>query len=316
MRKLLGLSLTANTVVWTLVDPVDGTIVAHDVVEVDSAEDVATAAAGSVEAFASQTERNVDAVRIAWSKGTAGAAVKLVPTLRSLGFSDIDLISEDDARHSRNRSARRIDPALELAYGAARTVTAEDQNRPLRRMTARLPTRRVSIAAASSVVVMAVTAAAAGYLLVDRAPPQAADHVSTPVASAPPPDDASVVAVPAAALPPPPAPEAAEAPPVVLALPPIEAAAPTVTEGAEVAIVPEAAGSTTVTETTALPDTAIAPGSAPATATAGQPHLSPNAPVAQPLPGPVPPMPVLGGPAPFAAPPPPPRPLGILAALP
>jgi hypothetical protein len=287
MREVLGLSLTANAVVWTLVDPVDGTIVADDVVEVDAAEDLADAAAGSVEAFASRTERHIDAIRIAWSKGTAGAAVKLTSKLRSLGFSDVNVITEDEARYGRNRTARYIDPSLELAYGAARTVTAANHDKPLRRMTARLPARRVSIAVASSVVVMAVGAAGAGYLLLDKTPQQAADHASTPVmtapppehapvvampAAAPPPPPAPVVAVPAAAPPPPPAPEVAVASPVVLALPPVEAAAaPTVTDEPEVAPVPEVAAST---------DTS--PAQAQAATVARQPHLTHLAPSAGP----------------------------------
>ncbi len=344
MRELLGLSLTANSVVWTLVDLKDGTIVADDVVEVDSAENVANAAAHSVQEFALRTERDIDAIRIAWSEGTAGSAVKLTSKLRSLGFSDIDVISEDEARQSRNRTARYIDPPLELAYGAARTVTAEDHDRPLRRMAGWLPARRVSMAVASSVVVMALGAAAAGYMLVGKAPSQVADGTSTPVASAPPPDDALVVAVPAAALPQPPTPEAVVAPPVVLALPPVEAAAPTVNDEPEVATVPEtaaltdtaptpvqadtiagqphltpkapAAGSTTVPETAPIPATATAPAPAPAATIAGQPHLTPGALSARLLPGPVPPIYVVGVPAPLAAPPRPPNPFDIFAALP
>ena len=344
MRERLGLSLTANSVVWTLIDLKDNAIVADDAVEVDSAENVANAAAHSVEAFVSQTERDIDAIRIAWGAGTAGSAVELTSKLRSLGFSDIDVISEDEARHSRNRTARYIDPPLELAYGAARAVTAEDHDRPLRRMAARLPARRVLMAVASSVVVMALGAAAAGYLLVGRAPSQAADHASTPVALAPPPDDALVVAAPAAALPPPPAPEAAVAPPVALALPPVEAAAPTVNDEPKVASIPDitaptdttprpaqaaaiagqphltaqapAAGPRTLPETAQTPDTATISAPAPAATIAGQPHLTPEALAARLLPGPVPPTFVVGMPAPRAVPPPPPNPFDIFAALP
>ncbi len=367
--QLLGLSLTANSVVWTLVDLKDGTIVADDVVEVDSAENVANAAAHSVEAFAIPTERDIDAIRIAWGEGTAGSAVKLTSKLRSLGFSDVDVISEDEARQSRNRTARYIDPPLELAYGAARTVTAEDHDRPLRRMAGWLPARRVSIGVASGVVVMVLGAAAAGYMLVGRAPLQAGDHASTPVASAPPPDDAPAVAVPSAALPPPPAPQAAVAPPVndepeVASVPgtarltdtaptPVQttrmarqphltpgtlsagsttvpktapipatttapAPAPAVTLFHQPRLTPEelSAGSTTVPETAPTPATATAPAPAPATTIAGQPHLTPEALSARLLPGPVPPMYVVGVPAPLAAPPRPPNPFDIFAALP
>lgn len=289
MRELLGLSLTANKVVWTLVDLADGTIVAEDIVEVDSPENVANAAADSVEAFATRSGREVQAVRIAWSKGTAGSALKLTSKLRSLGFSDIDLVSEDEARHSRNRTARFIDPPLELAYGAARTVAAEDRGKPLRRMAARLPARRLVIAVAGSVVVLAAVTAAAGYSLVDEAPLQAADHAPPPVAPALPPDsgppngavpnDAPVVVVPAAVQPPPPAPvpppaepEVFVAPPVALALSPVEAAAPVIVDEPVVASEPEPAA---VIHT--------APTRAQAAPIARQPHLTHEAPTAGPM---------------------------------
>lgn len=342
MREILGLSLTSKSVVGTLVDLEDGTIVAHDAVEVGSAENVVDAAARSVEAFAFQTERGIDAIRIAWSEGTAGSAVKLTSKLRSLGFSDIDVISRDEARHSRNRTARYIDPPLELAYGAARTVSAEDHDRPARRMAARLPSRRISMAVASTVVVLALGAAAAGYLLAGRAPSQAADHAATTVASVPAPNDDPVVAMPAAALPPLPSPAAAQ--PVVLALPSVEAAAPIVNDEPEAEIMPQtaaltdatstpvqdatmagrpdltpealAAGSTTVPETAQMPDTATAPATAPTAPLASQPHLTPEALSARLQPGPVPPTVVVGVVAPRAAPPPPPNPFDILAALP
>ena len=226
MREVLGLSLTATGVVWTLVDLKDGTIIADDVVEVDSAKDGATEAARSLETFARQTERHIDAVRLVSSESTAGSALELTSKLRSLGFDHIDVISEDAARYSRNRTARYIDPPLELAYGAARTVTADDHVRPSRRaagwmpVPTRLPMPPVAprvrtMALASSVVVVAVGAAVAAYLLVGGARSQPADRAATPVASATPPDDAPVVSVPAAAPPlPPPAQEAVVAPPL------------------------------------------------------------------------------------------------------
>jgi hypothetical protein len=344
MHELLGLSLTANKVVWTLVDPVDGTIVAQDVVEVDSAENVANAAANSVRAIVSQTERHIQAIRIAWSRGAAGSAVKLTSQLRSSGFSDVDLITEDEARGSRNRTARYIDPPLELAYGAARTVTAEDQDRPLRRMTSRLPARRVAVAVALGVALMAVSTAAAGHLLEGRTPSRAADHAPAPVSSAPPTSDAPFVVVPASALPPPPAPEVAVAPPVVVALPWAEEAAPTVIDQPEVETAPQiavltdptptpmqvatvagephlaaeapSAGPTIIPGTDHLPVAATAPGPAPAATLAGQPHLPPETLSTRPLPGPVAPTSVVGVTGPPANPPNPPNPLGIFAALP
>lgn len=328
MRDLLGLSLTVDSVAWTLVDPADGTIVADDVVEVHSADNVANAAATSVEAFAAQTERDIDAVRIAWSEGAAGSAVQLSSKLRSLGFGDIDVMSEDDARDSRNRTARYIDPPLELAYGAARSVTDEAYDRLLRRMSAQLPARRISKGVASGIVVMAVGAVAAGYLLLDRAPSHAADHASAPAASAAPPVAAHVVAGVAAALPPPPAPQVALAPtppapqaavpqPVVLVLP-VEESAPAVIDEPVAATVPDTAALTVTAPTPAqAPETVPLPGTAAAAAStvADQPHLTPEALSARLLPGPVSPVPV-AGPAPIPALPPPPNPLDILAALP
>lgn len=355
MRELLGLSLTANTVVCTLVDPVDGTIIAEDIVEVDSAENLLGAAANSVEAFASPPERDIGAVRIAWSKGTAGSALKLTSTLKSLGFNDIDLVSADEARHGRNRTARDIDPQLELAYGAARTVVADDHNRPIRRMAARLPARRVLLAAAGSVVVLAVGTAAAGYLLVGEAPPQASDHASPLGTTRSPVDDVPMPVAPA-----PRAPEVVGAPPAALALPPVgavpsSALPPPPPSAAAVASAVTAArppveadvGPSGISDDAAEPETAAviytapapapaataarqphltheAPSAgpeqtsepAPATAMVGQPHLPPGAQSGRPLPGPVPLMSLMGAPPPPAPAPPPPNPLNILSALP
>ncbi len=337
MRELLGLSLTASTVACTLVDRRDGTIVAEDVVEADSAQNVAIAA-DTVESLALRTERNIDAVRIAWSEGTAGSAVKLNAKLRSLGFRDVDVISEDEARRSRNRTARYIDPPLELAYGAARTVTAEGHSRPLLRM----PARRVSRAAASGVVVLAVGAAAAGVPVGGQGAVAGSRTTDPTVASAQPRNDALLAAAARCGTPTGSAPEA----PPRLSCSRFRRSTrrrPLVTEESEVAAYRRrrsarhrahagqaatmarepllaaeapAAEPAAIPEIVPLPDTAAGPVAGPAAASAGQPHLTPEALSARLLPGPVPPMPVAGVPAPPAAPPPAANPYDILSALP
>ena len=318
MRKVLGLSLTATSVAWTLVDLGDGAIVANDVITVDSAENVATVAARSVETFMLK-ERDIDALRIAWSEGTAGSALRLTSKLRLLGFDDIDVIAEEAARHGRNRTARYIDPDLELAYGAARTVSADDRDGLLRRLAARVPIRtrlqipvpaiasRVSmkVAVASSVVVVAVGAAVAVYSLLGGTRSQPVDRNAEPIASAPTPDGPLVISVRSAAPPlSPPAPEATVAPTLLPALDEDEAA-PMVTDEAELATVPE---------TAALPESATAP--APAATMVGQPHLTAEGLSAALLPGPVPPTPAAIVPAPLAAPAPLPNSFDIFDALP
>ena len=319
MRKVLGLSLTATSVAWTLVDLGDGAIVANDVITVDSAENVATVAARSVETFMLK-ERDIDAVRIAWTEGMAGSALRLTSKLRLLGFDDIDVIAEEAARHGRNRTARYIDPDLELAYGAARTVSADDRDGLLRRLAARVPippTRlqipvpaiasRVSmkVAVASSVVVVAVGAAVAVYSLLGGTRSQPVDRNAEPLASAPTPDGPLVISVRSAAPPlSPPAPEATVAPTLLPALDEAEAA-PMVTDEAELATVPE---------TAALPESATAP--VPAATMVGQPHLTAEGLSAALLPGPVPPTPAAIVPTPLAAPPPVPNSFDIFDALP
>jgi len=318
MRKVLGLSLTATSVAWTLVDLGDGAIVANDVITVDSAENVATVAARSVETFMLK-ERDIDAVRIAWTEGMAGSALRLTSKLRLLGFDDIDVIAEEAARHGRNRTARYIDPDLELAYGAARTVSADDRDGLLRRLAARVPIRtrlqipvpaiasRVSmkVAVASSVVVVAVGAAVAVYSLLGGTRSQPVDRNAEPLASAPTPDGPLVISVRSAAPPlSPPAPEATVAPTLLPALDEAEAA-PMVTDEAELATVPE---------TAALPESATAP--VPAATMVGQPHLTAEGLSAALLPGPVPPTPAAIVPTPLAAPPPVPNSFDIFDALP
>lgn len=321
MRKVLGLSMTTTTAVWTLVDLADGAIGADGLAKVDSADDLVATAAHSVETVTRNTD--IDAVRIAWSEGAAGSALKLTAKLRLLGFDDIDLISEDMARNGRNQTARYIDPPLELAYGAARTATADDRDGMFRRLVASLPTStrrpiprplelpRVSMTTAvtASVMVVAVGASVAVYALAGGATPNPVDHVTEPAASTPPLAGAQVITVPAAAPLPPPAPEEGLAPTTVPALAPVEAA-PSEADEPDVSTAVEV---NTTVDVATTPQTATLP--APTATIAGQPHLTAQALSAGLLPGPIP-LTDTTAPTPVAAPPTPSSPFDILDALP
>ena len=58
MRVVMGLSLTATSAVWALVDTKDGAILADEVVALDSVNEIARATARSVQAFALQSDRD------------------------------------------------------------------------------------------------------------------------------------------------------------------------------------------------------------------------------------------------------------------
>ena len=74
MRVVMGLSLTAKSAVWALVDTKDGTILADEVVTLDSANAIARAAARSIQPFALQSERDIAGVR-----NEAGNVMGLMP---------------------------------------------------------------------------------------------------------------------------------------------------------------------------------------------------------------------------------------------
>ncbi|AFM17461.1 hypothetical protein Mycch_2698 [Mycolicibacterium chubuense NBB4] len=278
MRVVLGLSLTATSAVWTLVDTSDGTIIADEVVALDAPNEIARAAARSVQSFALQSERDIDGVRMTWSDDAAAHAIRLRTKLRLFGFDTIETVSTDAAREARNQTARHIAPHLVLAYGAARADLHDDHRTMLQRLTARAP---LAIAGAAGVV----TVAAVGlYAVLSGAPsetptPAVAAH---PAAPAPPPaapaPDSAPMAVPVAPAPqvvaaPEPAPSVTSAPAVTAQQPEAEDVT-TTTEAVPAAVaVPEQT-------TTAVPTMVTAAETTPAatepdvTMMTGQPHLT------------------------------------------
>ncbi|KGI68296.1 hypothetical protein EU78_13635 [Mycolicibacterium rufum] len=225
MRVVIGLSLTAKSAVWALVDTKDGTILADEVVTLDSANEIARAAARSIQSFALQSERDIDGVRMTWSDDARAHGIRLRTKLRLFGFETIETVSQDAAREGRNRTARHIAPHLVLAYGAARAdLHGADHRNVLTRLVSRVPVAMSATAAAASVAAVAglgvgVFALMGGF----SSTPPVSD------AAAPAPAPAPAAAPPPAPVPPPaaaPAP-APEAQPVVAAPEtPVEAATP------------------------------------------------------------------------------------------
>ncbi|MGE0778761.1 hypothetical protein [Mycolicibacterium sp.] len=310
MRLVLGISLTASSAVWTLVDTADGTILASESVEIEAVTEIARAAARSVQAFDAETEFDIEGVRLTYSEDARPHGIRLREKLRLAGFDVIETVDQEVARENRNRTARHIAPHLVLAYGAART---ELPRRPtpadlLGRLTERvhmpalggLPRpelRPVPLAAAAALVaaVLGVTA----YLIVGTpASPDPAGTAAEPAPAAAPsalPAPAAVPPAPSAVAPPPP-PVPAEPAPVdsvvawepapeveVTWQPETETEAtwqPTTTWQPEVATAPEAVAATAVGESTiAIPQTV---------AVVGEPHLTGTLPAAGPVPAAVP----------------------------
>ena len=338
MRMVLGLSLTATSAVWALVDTKDGAILADEVVALESVNEIARATARSVQSFALQSERDIDGIRMTWTDDARNQGIRLRSKLRLFGFDTIEQISEDDAREGRNRTARHIAPHLTLAYGAARAHADDDGNGLLRRLTARVPVGRASfsrvpmpIAIAASIATVCAVAALGVFTAMGGPSPQ---PVETTNAEVVPVTDPSAAVVPAPAPQPPAARVAAPAPaPAALAArepaPPVAdpqavtpqiAAAPQYGTAPESAVTPEPAQSAAVstepvvTEPDATGSVTTGPLPAetpPATALVGQPHLTDDAPQSGPVPAPA-----QAVQAPVIVPAPPPNPFDILAALP
>lgn len=322
MRVVLGLSLTAGSAVWVLVDTYDGSIIADEVVALDSVNELARAAARSVQTFALQSDRDIDGVRLVWDDDDAAArqhGIRLRTKLRLFGFDTVETVSEEAAREGRNRTARHIAPHMVLAYGAAR-ADVEDTGGAgvLRRLVARVPrhvppvTMSVRLAAAATVAAIAVVGVVL-YAFVGGSPSHEVpdNAVAEAVLPAPP------AAVPAAPVPAP-VPAAAQAAPlpepVPEALPeiattPEDTWIPDVVD-AEIAATPAAEP---VAEVIEAPEVAVVHGLDPAapqavSAVTGVPHLSGAGPVAGPVAQAVP-----APAAPVA--PAPPAPAGPLGAL-
>lgn len=175
MRVVLGLSLTAASAVWVLVDTYDGRIIADEVVPLESLNDIARATARSVQTFALQSDTDIDGVRMAWSDDAHQHGIRLRTKLRLFGFETIETVTEEAAREGRNRTARHIAPHLVLAYGAARAdLDDPDHNNVLRRLVARAPhlvpsALPVRLMAAASVAAIAIVGVGL-YAFVGRAP--------------------------------------------------------------------------------------------------------------------------------------------------
>lgn len=110
MRVVMGLSLTATSAVWALVDTKDGAILADEVVALDSVNEIARATARSVQAFALQSDRDIDGIRMTWTDDGRDHAIRLRSKLRLFGFDTIEHVSEEEAREGRNQTARHIAP--------------------------------------------------------------------------------------------------------------------------------------------------------------------------------------------------------------
>ncbi|WP_060937644.1 hypothetical protein [Mycolicibacterium chlorophenolicum] len=251
----MGLSLTAKSAVWALVDTKDGTILADEVVTLDSANEIARAAARSIQSFALQSERDIDGVRMTWSEDARAHGIRLRTKLRLFGFETVETVSQDAAREGRNRTARHIAPHLVLAYGAARAdMHGDDHRNMLVRLVSRVPVAMGAAAAAGVAVVagVGIYALTGGF------------SATTPVtdAAAPAPAPAPAAVPPVAA----PAPAAPMAAPVAQ---PVEAAPPTAVEVATVSPeeTPEASAMASVD--TAVPTASLPTASLPSATDSG-----------------------------------------------
>ncbi|KRE33079.1 hypothetical protein ASG82_22895 [Mycobacterium sp. Soil538] len=311
MRVVMGLSLTAKSAVWALVDTKDGTILAEEVVTLDSANEIARAAARSIQSFALQSERDIDGVRMTWSEDARAHGIRLRTKLRLFGFETVETVSQDAAREGRNRTARHIAPHLVLAYGAARAdLHGADHRNMLVRLVSRVPVAMSATAAAASV---AAVAGVGFYALTggfSSTPP-----VTDSAAPAPVPAPA---AAPAAAPAPPPAAAPVAAPmaqPVEAALPTpaeVSAAGPDETPAAATADIDSETPSATVPQIATVQDVQEIPATSAAAAgiTAdepqtlssliGEPHLTGSQLAAGPVQAVVAPVPVSAATTPTA----------------
>lgn len=156
MRLVLGLSLTASSAVWVLVDTDDGRILAEEVVELESLHEIARTAALSVQALDSRTEYDIEAVRLTWTDDAYPHGVRLRTKLRLFGFEPVETVPSEAARAGRNKTARHLAPHLALAYGAARADRDADGGNVLRRFASRAPLRGMVAASGAAAVVVSV----------------------------------------------------------------------------------------------------------------------------------------------------------------
>lgn len=189
MRLVLGVSLTASSAAWVLIDTADGNIVSEKVVALDSAHQIASATARSIQDFDQQTQHDIEGVRLTWSDDAREHGIRLRTKLRLFGFETVETVSQDAAREGLNKTARYFAPHLDLAFGAARSDVRADGS-ALRRLAARVPIRpaaRVPIPVAAAAGA-AVLAGVGLYALVGLSPSEAPDTtaaVGTPSQSGP-----------------------------------------------------------------------------------------------------------------------------------
>jgi hypothetical protein len=133
--------MTAASAVWVLVDTYDGSIIADEVVALESLSDIARATARSIQTFALQSDRTIDGVRLVWSDDARQQGIRLRTKLRLFGFDTVETVTEEAAREGRNRTARHIAPHMVLAYGAARADLddADGKGGVVRLLAARAP---------------------------------------------------------------------------------------------------------------------------------------------------------------------------------
>ncbi|VEG55597.1 Uncharacterised protein [Mycolicibacterium aurum] len=330
MRVVLGLSLTAASAVWVLVDTYDGRIIADEVVQLESLNEIARAAARSVQAFALQSDEDIDGVRLVWTDDARQHGIRLRTKLRLFGFETVETVTEDAAREGRNRTARHIAPHMVMAYGAARAdLDDTDDRNVLRRLAARVPLSLrvptgvpVRLAAAASVAALAIIGVGL-YSFVGHSPSPAVTDTS--VAGAVVPDAPAApapAAIPAAPIPAelPAVPQAVTVPEPTVAVEvpdtsqmmPEYASAPTVVDDTET-YVPDVTSVADAVEAPALDSVhgaAEAASPAQLATIAGSPHLSGAGPAAGPQPVAVP-----GQATPALVQPSEPAPAGPLGAL-
>ncbi|MGB0971479.1 MAG: hypothetical protein ACPGVG_11015 [Mycobacterium sp.] len=156
MRLVLGLSLTASSAVWVLVDTDTGNLLAEEVVALDSPHELARAAAVSVQGFDAQTEHDIEGVRLTWCDDASQQGIRLRTKLRLFGFETVETVSQEAAREGRNKTARHLAPHLTLAYGAARAGREGDETlNVLQRLAVRVP-NRVALASGAAAAAAAV----------------------------------------------------------------------------------------------------------------------------------------------------------------
>jgi hypothetical protein len=177
---VLGLSLTADEVVWALVDAADGALLDHDALDRGAVDaQVQTCAAGAAVRSARAIARcggcDIDRVRLTWSDDVARQGRDLLETLRDLGFGVVEAVPMSCALAAPVADdALEMAPRLALAYGAARAEVRSDEaiTEPVTLLAPR--SRRRPGRTAAMVVGAAAAAAAAAVFVVGGASPQVA----------------------------------------------------------------------------------------------------------------------------------------------